>query len=158
VGFFSHGVCFGKDEHQWGRADGHADEMELRDCCYGVQALVALDMEEMLVEGIGGCAGENWYQNQTNQQASPHPSPRTFTTSSRRPSLSESTSSETVPTRTPSCMSLQKHLPGMVLTIQPNDSHRVPNPPIGPILHQEAATPPYIQVRGRYRFHPCRLN
>lgn len=41
MGFFSHGVCFGKDEHQWGRTYEHADELELRDCCHGLQALAS---------------------------------------------------------------------------------------------------------------------
>ena len=41
---------------------------------------------------------------------------------------------------------------------QPNDSHRVPYPPSRPILHQDPTGPPYLQVRGRHRFHPCRLN
>jgi hypothetical protein len=149
----------GKGDHQQGTKSGSAGRLEPWIVFAGHSSRLVLDVQEaMLVKGMRGRAGENSYQNQTNQQASPHPSPRTFTTSSRRPSLSESTSSETEPTRTPSCTFTLHHHLDMVLTIQPNDSHRVPNPPIGPILHQEAATPPYIQVRGRYRFHPCRLN
>ena len=42
--------------------------------------------------------------------------------------------------------------------VQPNDSHRVPNPPTCPILHQDPAGGPYLQVRGRHRFHPRRLS
>jgi hypothetical protein len=100
-------------------------------------------------------------------QASPRPSPRTSTTLSRRPSLCASTSSETVATRTPSCAwLLTSHIPhptsrapSILLTlVQPHDSHRVPYPPSGPLLHQEAAGPPDVQVRGRDRVDPCCLS
>jgi hypothetical protein len=42
--------------------------------------------------------------------------------------------------------------------VQPHDSHRVPYPPSRPLLHQEAAGSPYVQVRGRHRFHSRRLD
>lgn len=98
-------------------------------------------------------------------QASPRPSPRTSTTLSRRPSLCASTSSETVATRTPSCAWLLPSpvsrlvlLPPLLTLVQPHDSHRVPYPPSGPLLHQEAAGPPDVQVRGRDRVDPCCLS
>jgi hypothetical protein len=54
---------------------------------------------------------------------------------------------------------LTSHPPSVLLTlVQPHDSHRVPYPPSGPLLHQEAAGSPDVQVRGRDRVDPCCLS